>query len=278
MTLRRLGLALSLGLALTSGARPPSALAQPSPGARSCAGWTSLSRGVSVRRCEGGAGHAAVLLSGWAITASSARRWAEALDDARLASLGFSTLYAVEGPADVDFRRKEIAVDALLANLVARASGERSRVLVVAHSSGAHVAATLFDRAFRQHRGDALRGRVAYVDLDGDRGIAADPERHLSAESVAGLHRALFVAVEDRPRGLRGFSYDAMTEGHRDLPRASDLMVYDASSAGCARNACAHLSLIHTRPSSRGNATYSACDRASVNVAWLARFERWLRD
>lgn len=90
-----------------------------------------------------------------------------------------------------------------------------------AHSSGAHVAATLFDRAFRVGRAPSLRGRIVYVDLDGDRGIASDPERHLSRESVAGLRRVIFVAVADRARGLHGFSRAAMEEGHREFPAES---------------------------------------------------------
>jgi hypothetical protein len=127
---------------------------------------------------------AAVLLAGWRITGASARAWAEALDGARLGALGVSTVYAVEGPAQVDFRAKELAVDALLADLE-RAPGTPPRsALVVAHSSGAHVAATLFARAFRGGRASPLRGRVVYVDLDGDRGIAGDPERRLTDESV----------------------------------------------------------------------------------------------
>lgn len=243
---------------------------------RPCAPWVTLGRGVSVRRCEGGHGHAAVLLSGWAITTTSARRWAEALYDARLADLGVSTVYAVDGPAQVDFRRKELAVDPLLADLSARASTPGAWVLAAAHSSGAHVAATLFDRAFRVGRAPSLRGRIVYVDLDGDRGIASDPERHLSRESVAGLRRVIFVAVADRARGLHGFSRAAMEEGHREFPAESHLVTYDASSAGCSRDACAHLALIDTRPTARGNETYARGDAATVNITWLSFAERWL--
>lgn len=256
------------------------ALAQPAAGvaARACAPWTVLGRGVSVRRCAGGAGRAAVLLAGWRITGASTRAWAEALDGARLGALGVSTVYAVEGPAQVDFRAKELAVDALLADLEAGAGRLRRSALVVAHSSGAHVAATLFARAFRGGRASPLRGRVVYVDLDGDRGIAGDPERTLSRESVGGLRRALFVAVEDRGRGLRGFSHRAMEEGHLAFPRVSELMVYDAAGAGCAVESCAHLALINARPAARGNASYARFDRGPVNTAWLARVERWLAE
>lgn len=116
------------------------------------------------------------------------------------------------------------------------------------------------------------------VDLDGDRGIAGDPERRLTVESVGGLRRVLFVAVEDRARGLRGFSHAAMEEGHRAFPRASELMVYDATGARCAVEACAHLALVNTRPAARGNASYARFDGGPVNTAWLARVERWLAE
>lgn len=262
----------------------PAALAQPDAAVardrnpRTCAPWALLGRGVSVRRCAGGGGHAAVLFSGWAITETSARRWADALDEARLASLGVSTVYAVEGPAQVDFRRKELAVDALLADLTAPSSRRGAWVLAVAHSSGAFVASTLFDRAFRVGRGNALAGRVVYVDLDGDRGIATDPERHLSPESARGLRAAVFVAVEDRARGLHGFSRAAMEEGHRALEgrTRSELITYDATGARCRVDACAHLALIDTRPTARGNETYGRSVGATVNTAWLRVAERWL--
>ena len=243
---------------------------------RVCAPWSPLGRGVTVRRCTGAQGHAAVLLAGWNITTPSTEAWSDALDGQRLRAHGVSTLYAVRGPEHVDFRGKELAVDTLLADLDANLATPSAWALVVAHSSGAHVAATLFDRAFRSSPRPSLRGRVVYVNLDGDAGIANDPERHLSPESVAGLRHIVFVAVEDRARGLRGFSHAAMTGGHDTFPRASELYVYDASQAGCTRDACAHLALIHTRPYARGNESYTRFDRAPVNAAWMAPAERWL--
>ncbi len=202
------------------------------------------------------------------------------LSRARLASLGVSTLYAVEGPADVDFRRKTLAVDALRADLEARAT-EGSRVLVVAHSSGAHVAATLFHRAFARRDGgaSALAGRVVYVNLDGDAGIASDPERTLSSESASGLRGALFVSVTARGGRLRGFSRRAMESGQRALAsRGARLLVYVADDAGCESDACAHLSLVNTRPSPRGNDSYARYDDGPVNTAWLDVAAPWLTE
>jgi len=253
--------------------------AQDATSLRTCATWESIGRGVTVRRCDRGDG-VVVLAAGWRITTASTQAWAEALDRARLAGLGARTHFAVEGPEHVDFRGKELAIDALLERLTYEANAGRARwVLVVAHSSGAHVARTLFHRGFAGQRASALRDRVVYVDLDGDAAIREDPERTFGAATVAGLRRAIFAAAEDRARGLRGFSMSAMIEGARRFGAKGELFVFDASAARCVREGCAHLSLINTRPHPngiRGNQSYSSFLSGEVNVAWLDRAARWL--
>jgi hypothetical protein len=232
---------------------------------------------VSVRRCDRDGPHAAVLLAGWAIRTPAARAWADALDDARLRALGVSTRYAVDGPAQVDFRGKELDVDGLLRALAA-ATSPRGRVLVVAHSSGAHVAATMFHRAFARGAAPGLRGRVVYVDLDGDAGIRGDPERDLHVESVAGLRRLIFVATAVPSLRLEGFSRAAMVAVARSFTEQSELWTYDATHSGCRVNACAHLALVDTRPTTRGNESYARSTRETVNTAWLTRAAPWLVD
>jgi hypothetical protein len=245
---------------------------------RVCAPWSELGRGVSVKRCTGARAHVAVLMAGWNITMPSTQAWADALDRAALASRGVSTLYAVQGPEHVDFRGKEIAVNALLEDLTHTVHDD-AWVLVAAHSSGAFVAATLFDRAFRQQRDryTSLRGRAVYVNLDGDRGIERDPERALSSESVAGLRHVVFVSTHATEGALRGFSMDAMRDGHAAFPDVSALLEYDAGNAGCSTNVCAHLALINTRPYPRGNASYARFEQGPVNTVWLEFASRWLR-
>ncbi len=237
---------------------------------RRCEPWAQLSHGVTVRRCSRGEG-TVILMAGWRVTMTSTQRWADALDTAALQSLGARTLYAVEGPLHVDFRAKELGVNELL-----RDAGAPARwTLVVAHSSGAHVAATLFDRAFRQHQG-ALHAPVVYVDLDGDRGIVGDPERLLTAQSTHGIAHILFVGTENLSRHLQGFSMSAMVDGQRSLLGISELMTYDASASGCMSNPCAHLALINSRPYPRGNESYSRFEQGPVNTAWLTRVMPWL--
>lgn len=216
-----------------------------------------------------------VVLAGWRITLTSAQGWAEGLRHAHPLLARSRASFAVQGPAQVDFRDKELAVDALLAALEAR-SAQAPAVLVVAHSSGAFVAATLFDRALRQGRAPGLAGRLAYVDLDGDRPLPEDPERSLGPRTIAGLRGALFVAVEDSARGLRGFSHPVMESEARHLGAAGHLLRYDASNAGCTSNTCAHLALVRSVPRATGNESYASTREGGANVAWMAPVERWL--
>lgn len=222
-----------------------------------------------------------MLAAGWRITTQSTQRWADELDRVRLASLGARTLYAIEGPEHVDYRAKELALDALLEALRADRARGAQWVLVAAHSSGAHVARALFYRAFSGANRRALADRIVYVDLDGDAEIANDPERSFGAETLAGLRRAIFVAAEDRARRLRGFSMPAMINGARRFATKGELFVYDSSAAGCLRNGCAHLSLVHTRPHPngiQGNESYSRFGPGEINVSWLDRAAPWLAD
>ncbi len=246
----------------------------PRPSGR-CGVWETIARGVSRRRCDRAGGHAAVFLAGWAIRTPGVRAWADALDEARLATLGVTTLFAVDGPAEVDFRSKDLPVDDLLRALRADL-GPGSWALVAAHSSGAHVAATLFHRAFARGQASELSGRVVYVDLDGDAGVAHDPERDLLPASMAGVRHALFVATRDAASGLEGFSRAAMEAGARRFPAVSSLWTYDASGAACTSAACVHLALVDQHPTARGNVSYGRSTAATVNTAWLSRVEAWL--
>jgi hypothetical protein len=255
---------------------PPDAITTPpatreSP--RRCREWTTISEGITEQQCAPGSGLVVVAMAGWRITAASTQRWLEALRAARLDALGATSLFAVEGPRRVDYGDKHPSIDPLRVALEARvARTPDARVLVLAHSSGAHVARTLFYRLFAPTSdAGSIAGRVVYVDLDGDRGIAADPERSFVDRSIGGLRRAVFVAA--RAGALRGFSMDAMREGAQRLAGRAELFEYDASSAGCRDNTCVHLSLINARPYARGNESYARFEQGPVNTAWLARAE-----
>jgi hypothetical protein len=229
--------------------------------------WQSLGTGVAFKETDSAGRNAAVLYAGYNITASASQAWASALYARSLRARGVRFVYAVQGPAAVDYRGKEIANRALAASLVSRVSDATRFIVVAAHSSGAYVAAEGFYRLFRERAdgGGLARGRVVYFDLDGDWGIAADPERNLSPEAVGAMRWAYFVAVADSARGINGYNTSAMRAGQMMYPTRSELVVYDARGAGCATSACVHLSLVNTRPLADGNSSYADFTRGPVN-------------
>lgn len=238
---------------------------------RSCGDWTSISQGISSRSCSSHPRNVLVAMAGWRITTESTQRWVEALDRAALGALQFDSFFAVEGPRAVDYRDKELDLEALRSALGAALGAPRARLLVVAHSSGAHVARALFHREFSNTNASAIEGRAVYVDLDGDRSIRSDPERSWGEPARRGLRSSLFVGVEDSARRLDGFSRNATDDGARALSPKSERWIFDASQSGCASDVCAHLSLINARPYPRGNESYSRFEQGPVNTAWLDR-------
>lgn len=243
---------------------------------RTCAGWTAIAQGITQRSCAPASGHTLVAMAGWRITTESTQRWVDALDRAALSELGFDSFVAVEGPRAVDYRDKELALDALLASVRA-GMRPNALVLVVAHSSGAHVARTFFHRAFSSTDGAAISRRALYVDLDGDLSIRGDPERSWSEVTRRGLRWSLFAGVEDPQRRLRGFSRNATEHGVAALAPNSERWIFDASDTGCTSDVCAHLSLINTRPYARGNESYSRFEQGPVNTGWLQPLRRYFQ-
>ncbi|MFO0560338.1 MAG: hypothetical protein U0269_20140 [Polyangiales bacterium] len=238
---------------------------------RECAPWASIAQGISSRSCAPRPRNVLVAMAGWRITTESTQRWVEALDRAALGELGFDALFAVEGPRAVDYRDKELDLGALLAAIGPALRDPRARLLVVAHSSGAHVARALFHRSFSNTNASPIAERTVYVDLDGDLSIRGDPERSWAEPARRGLRWALFVGVEDRARRLDGFSRDATDAGALALAPKSERWIFDASESGCRTDVCAHLSLVNARPYARGNESYSRFEQGPVNTTWLDR-------
>jgi hypothetical protein len=236
--------------------------------------WVNVGAGVFLKETDApSARNVFVGYAGYNITASSSQAWASALHERWLRAHGVRYVYAVQGPAAVDYRGKEIANRALMASLVSRVVAETAFVAVAAHSSGAYVAAEGFFRLFRERSdgGGLARGRVVYFNLDGDWGIATDPERNLSPEVVEAMRGVYFLSASDPTRGLQGFNTAAMRAGQAMYPARSELANDDARGANCATSACVHLSLINTRPASGGNDSYAQYVGGPVNVWYLDR-------
>ncbi|MEI8259847.1 MAG: hypothetical protein WCJ30_29685 [Deltaproteobacteria bacterium] len=242
--------------------------------------WRTLGAGVAIRETDTTHGEdVAITLSGWRITDASGQAWTDALYDARLRALGTRWLYAVRGPADVDGRSHDLAVAALAADLRARITLTTRAVLVVAHSSGALVAAELFRRLFASSGdGAALRSRVLFVSLDGDADVPTDPLARLDVETVGALRYAWFVSARDSVGGTGALANTIARAQQRRYADRSAFLEYDARGAGCTTVLCVHVSLVNPRPRPRGNESYAHFDPDGPNTWWLAPvIARWER-
>jgi hypothetical protein len=234
--------------------------------------WRAIGSGVSVRDLASPTGHAMfVALAGWRITDESTRGWVDALVEARLHALGVERVYAVRGPADVSNRTHDLAVTALLDDLVSHVGDETHTILVAAHSSGELVATEMFHRLFvqRTDHGAPLRDRILFVSLDGDADVPPDPMLQLAPDTVAPLRHAWFVTARDSVRGTQALSNRTMRSQQARFPDRSEFLEYDARDAGCSAVLCVHLSLVHPHPLPRGNASYAQFGAEGPNVFWI---------
>jgi hypothetical protein len=235
-------------------------------------GWSSLGNGVAARDIANATGDALFVgLAGWRITDASTRAWIDALTAVRLRALGVRRVYAVRGPADVSNRTHDLAVQALVDDLVAHATARTRTVLVAAHSSGQLVATELFHRLFveRADRGASLRDRILFVSLDGDADIRGEPTLQLSPDTVSPLRHVWFVTARDSVRGTQALSNATMRAQHERYRDRSDYLEFDARNAGCTAALCVHLSLVNPHPLARGNASYATFGSDGPNTVWL---------
>lgn len=177
---------------------------------------------------------------------AQSQAWVDALTPARLQSLGIGHIYAVRGPADVSYSRREIGNTKLIAHMLARIDGNTGLILVAAHSSGAYVANELFGflSGGSFDKEGKTRDRTVYFNLDGGGG--------LTSAAVAYLYHTYFVYAEDAHTGTQSPNVATMTNQARALGSRTELMVVNAERAGCLTGAtwCLHLTLITTKPHS----------------------------
>jgi len=195
---------------------------------------------------------------------AAARSWITALYRAALRDRGVRHVYAVRGPASVQYTEKEIQNSLLVASMLPALAPD-STITVAAHSSGAWVACELFAQLYEQglDPGGASDGRVAYFDLDGLYGC-------LDA-TVAGHLRALHFVYAVSGGGTSLNASD-MQEGAGVY--AVEPLAYDAAGSGCQEDArfCLHVSLVNTRPhdpSTGSPVDYADFDGRPVNTWYL---------
>jgi hypothetical protein len=202
--------------------------------------WTDIgnpsANGAIGYRDSGSGANAAIFYGGYTARAEHTRGWLSALYPAALQKLGVRHLYAVPGPVDAGYTRREVANSALVAHLVSRSPAPRL-VVVAAHSSGSFVAHELFAQMLR--RAPQLLRRVVYYNLDGGSALLTTP-------AVRGLARAYFVYARDGQLLSRNGGF-ARQMG-RWWPPKSQALEVNAAGSGCATPWCLHDAVITTRP------------------------------
>jgi len=233
---------------------PQSDAAAPEPMPFDALPWEDVGFGVAYKDTGEARGEGVFIgYAGYQVTADEARAWVAALYDAGLAARGVRHVYAVQGPAQVQYEAREITNSALARRLVGQLAGRDARVHVAAHSSGSWVACELFEQLFDggfDLMGESV-GRVVYYALDGVASCLSDAR-------VDALGALYFVrAVNSGGASLQSAS---MVAGAARWPDQSALLSYDAEASGCAPGAemCLHMSLVNTRPHDRQGASRTA--------------------
>jgi hypothetical protein len=216
--------------------------------------WEDVAFGVAYKDAGEARGEGVLIgYAGYQVTADESRAWVSALYDAALSSRGVRHVYAVQGPAQVQYEAREITNSALARRLVGQVAGGDARVHVAAHSSGSWVACELFEQLFEggfDPMGETI-GRVVYYDLDGVASCLSDDR----VNALGGLY---FVHAVNA--GGASLQSQSMAAGAARWPDQSALLTYDAEGAGCAPGAemCLHMSLVNTRPHDASGASRSA--------------------
>lgn len=212
---------------------------------------------------------AAIFYGGYEARLDAAKAWARELYRADLRARGVRFLYAVQGPATVQYTGLEIGNTNLLAHLLPRVGDRTKFILVLGHSSGSYVAQEML----RQVAGtfdpqNKAAGRLVYFNLDGGRAGFTDA-------AAAKMRKVYWVSPRDVAKGTGGFNDGSMQSAGSQYAALGGLLRYDASQAGCNAGAtgCVHNSLVITRPHSparaRPDVDYENFTGRPVTTAYL---------
>jgi hypothetical protein len=226
--------------------------------------------GTALRRVGSGA-DIAVFYGGYGATLSASEQWADAVYDADLASRNVGLLYAVKGPAQSGYSGREIGNSKIAADLVGATGAAATRIIVIAHSSGAFVAHEMLEQLADGRDGDDnAKGKVAYFNLDG----ASGPSRAARAR----LGGAWAVSVKDASGS--GTSTNAGVASSNGATYKSENLgghhVLTAASGVCNRGAnwCLHMVCANERPYNKGGLDvaddYTDFDGHPVQVEYLS--------
>lgn len=187
--------------------------------------------------------NAAIIYGGLGSTLGGAEGWTTALYRATLRDRGVRYLWAVQGPADLQYTMKEIGNSKIVASLLTKVSASTKFVLVAGHSSGSYVAHELLGQlAGGGDPGDLTKGKVVYFDLDGATG-------GLDSTVVARLRKAYFVGSFDANIVTYSPNDVTMRSAGTSWSNAA-YYTLTATGSGCITTAiwCVHMTVVTTKP------------------------------
>jgi hypothetical protein len=206
------------------------------------AAWQNIGVGVNYR-APGSGSNVFIGYAGYNVSDDQAKAWVDALYAARLGRVNVGALYAVRGPADVTYTRREIGNTKLIAHLLPRIATSTKLVVVASHSSGSYVANEFFGFVYdgALDPSGKLLDKSVYYNLDGGGG--------LTRTDVNKLFRTFFVHVADSRGGKSPNASTMINLAYSFVPRAGSVAV-PADGTGCNAGAswCLHMVLINGRP------------------------------
>lgn len=209
------------------------------------ASYATLGLGVGYKDIGQGT-NALLVYGGYSARDVYVQRWADELARVKGAELGIRHVYAVRGPNQAGYGNREIANSKLVAHLAADGRADNaSSIIVIAHSSGAFVAAELLAQLKARRGGisaDAI-GKVSLFNLDGG---------GVDGGTLRMTKNAYFVYACDNNLGRCSHNADAMKSLGSTYRSLGGAIKVDASGSGCARSSgglwCLHDTLINTKP------------------------------
>lgn len=206
--------------------------------------WESIGVGVNYRGTGNAGENVFIGYAGYNVSDSQSKAWTDALYAARLSALGVGHLYAVRGPADVTYVRREIGNTKLIAHLLPKIGSRTKLITIASHSSGSYVANELLGFLYTSKFDSTGKtfDKTVYFNLDGGGGITWD--------AVNRLYRTFFAYSKDGRSGTLSPNAAGMISlANSFVPRAGSIVV-PADAAGCASGAswCLHMTLINQRP------------------------------
>ncbi|MBL8743501.1 MAG: hypothetical protein JNK04_20465 [Myxococcales bacterium] len=199
--------------------------------------------GIRFRRANENA-DVAIFYGGYGATLAASQSWADETFAEDLEARGFGVLYAVKGPLHADYRDWEIGNSKIAKRLIGEEGAKATRILVIAHSSGAFVAHELFTQLADGRDVDGVTaGKITYFNLDGAGGPPGKALQRLSA--------AWAVSVRDA-NGVRSMNASTADLNASNYAAAGKGGLHELSAAPgvCASGAkwCLHMVTTNERP------------------------------